>query len=301
MSAPASIAASFFVSPSARQLTVESSMPSAAAYAFATVSSESSVAMPVMNGNFTDFVNGNVTVSPSGDDGRHCVGMDSLKKIVARIDRRLKALGLKDAPASRAAKLSDSTIRNLRRGAKGEIATKGVNARTLAALAPILKTTPIWLMSGEGPETSEPDHIDSEAILGFSDDGARYGKTVRVVGYVGAGSVAHYYALSQGDYEEVDAPAGAGDQTVAVEIKGKSWGPLMDSWLVFYDDVRSPVTDDLINETCVVGLADDRILIKQIRRERDGSFTLLSNSNEPPIRNVEIEWAAKVTGLRPRR
>jgi len=227
--------------------------------------------------------------------------MDSLKKIVARIDRRLKALDKKAAAASREAGLSESAIRNLKRGAKGLIKTTGANATTFAKLAPVLRTTPVWLMSGEGPETVESDHIESGAVLGFGEPGARYGRGVRIVGYVGAGSEAHYYALSQGDYEEVDAPAGASDQTVAVEIKGRSWGPLMDSWLVFYDDVRSPITDDLINETCVVGLSDDRILIKQIRRERDGSFTLLSNSNEPPIQNVKIEWAAKVTGLRPRR
>lgn len=56
----------------------------------------------------------------------------------------------------------------------------------------------------------------------------------------------------------------------------------------------------MFGKACVVGLADDRILLKTIKRERDGSFTLLSNSNEPPIENVEIEWAAKVINMRPR-
>lgn len=251
-----------------------------------------------MNGNFTDSVNGNLTVSHRASSPAHCAGMDSLKKIVARIEKRLKAVGLKAAPASRAAGLSESAIQNLRRGAKGKIATKGGNATTFHKLAPVLKTTPAWLMSGEGPETAEPEHIESSAILS---DGPRTRRMVRIVGYVGAGSEAHYYALSQEDFDEVEAPIGASDPTVAVEIKGKSFGPLLDSWLVFYDDVRSPVTDDLLNYPCVVGLSDDRILLKEIRRERDGSFTLISNSNEPPIRNAQIEWAAKVIGLRPRR
>jgi hypothetical protein len=127
------------------------------------------------------------------------------------------------------------------------------------------------------------------------------GRMVKIKGYVGAGAQAHYYALSDEEYEEVEPPAGASDQTVAVEIKGKSFGPLLDSWLVFYDDVRSPVTDDLLGRVCVVGLADDRILIKEIKRERDGSYSLLSNTNsDEPIRNAEIEWAAKVTNIRPR-
>ena len=126
-------------------------------------------------------------------------------------------------------------------------------------------------------------------------------KTVPVKGYVGAGSQAHFYALADEDFEEVEAPEGATDQTVAVEIKGTSMGPLMDTWLVFYKDVRSPITDDLINTLCVVGLADDRILIKKIVRNGRGGFSLLSNAAEPPIENAIIEWAAPVTGMRPRR
>lgn len=123
---------------------------------------------------------------------------------------------------------------------------------------------------------------------------------VKVKGYVGAGAAAHFYALSDEEYEEVDPPAGATDKTVAVEIRGASFGPLLKSWLVFYDDVRSPVTEDLIGEVCVVGLADDRILIKQIARGRSGGYDLLSNSDEEPIRGAIIEWAAKVTDMRPR-
>jgi len=126
------------------------------------------------------------------------------------------------------------------------------------------------------------------------------GRVVKIRGYVGAGSEAHFYALADEDYEEVPAPAGACDQTVAVEIRGKSMGPLLSSWLVFYDDVRSPVTPDLIGQLCVVGLADDRILVKEIRQNGRGGFRLLSNTNEPPVDDVKIEWAAKVTDMRPR-
>jgi hypothetical protein len=125
-------------------------------------------------------------------------------------------------------------------------------------------------------------------------------RKAQVKGYVGAGSVAHFYALSDEDFEEVDAPLDATDQTIAVEIRGKSFGPLMDSWLVFYDDVRAPVTADLLNEICVVGLADDRILIKQIKSDGNGGYNLISNSGEDVIYDAEIEWAAKVTNMRPR-
>lgn len=125
-------------------------------------------------------------------------------------------------------------------------------------------------------------------------------KRIKVKGYVGASSEAHFYALADEDFEEVDAPTGATDKTVAVEIRGKSMGPLLDSWLVFYADVRSPVTPDLIGHLCVVGLEDDRILVKRIQSDGNGGFDLLSNSGEPPITGAAVEWAAKVTDLRPR-
>lgn len=167
-------------------------------------------------------------------------------------------------------------------------------------------------MSGQEPDRKNYDRIvsvaktmgvlvdvRSEDVANALPDPVEH-KTVKLRGYVGAGSEAHFYALADEDFEPVDAPEGATDQTIAVEIKGKSWGPQMDGWLVFYNDIRSPITEDMFGKACVVGLADDRILLKTIKRERDGSFTLLSNSNEPPIENVEIEWAAKVINMRPR-
>lgn len=124
---------------------------------------------------------------------------------------------------------------------------------------------------------------------------------VKLKGYVGAGSEAHFYALADEDFEEVPAPPGAVDQTVAVEIKGTSMGPALNSWLVFYDDVRSPIEDNMLNRLCVVGLADDRILVKKVERVRNGRLRLISNNpEEPPIDDVVIEWAALVSSMRPR-
>lgn len=169
----------------------------------------------------------------------------------------------------------------------------------IPALARFLKKSTGWMMDDDGLMGSGDEfHIRSEDVAASLDRPPK--PMVKIKGYVGAGSEAHYYALADEDYEEVPAPVGATSQTVAVEIKGASFGPLMNTWLVFYDDVRSPVTSDLIGSVCVIGLSDDRILIKQIKRERNGSYTLLSNANEEPIHNAQIEWAAKVTDMRPR-
>lgn len=144
------------------------------------------------------------------------------------------------------------------------------------------------------------ESVSSEDIAAELPTGPRR-RTVKLKGYVGAGAEAHYYSLADEDFEEVEAPMRVNDQTVAVEIKGTSLGPFFESWLVYYDDVRSPVTEDMTGRLCVVGLTDGRILIKRIVRDGRGGYNLVSNSpTEPPIENAPIEWAAIVTDMKPR-
>src|SRR5271154_2466464 len=117
---------------------------------------------------------------------------------------------------------------------------------------------------------------------------------VPLVGYVGAGAIAHFYADGQGPFDEVSAPDAASGRTGAGQIRGHSLGALFDNWLVFYDDVRDPPDDDLIGRMCVCGLADGRVLIKALKRSQiAGLWNLLSNL-EPPIYDVVLNWAAVV-------
>jgi|SRR5215510_876445 len=155
------------------------------------------------------------------------------------------------------------------------------------------RVTPEWLLTGRkvGPTdgVGEPD--------GPEDPPA---PKVPVAGYVGAGAEAHFYAVAQGDLDEVDAPEGSTKETVAVEIRGDSLGTFFDRWLVFYDDVRSPVTPDLVGKLCVVGLRDGRVLIKKLQRSRvHGQFNLVSQA-EPPITDATVDWAARVKSMTPR-
>lgn len=123
---------------------------------------------------------------------------------------------------------------------------------------------------------------------------------VPLVGYVGAGSHAHLFSDGQGPFDEVDAPDGSTDDTVAVEIRGDSLGSFFDQWLVFYDDVHTPPTTAMMNKLCVVGVADGRILIKKLTRGTiPGHYTLLSQF-EPPIYDAVIDWAALVKNMVPR-
>jgi hypothetical protein len=125
-------------------------------------------------------------------------------------------------------------------------------------------------------------------------------KEVPLVGYVGAGAAAHYYGSADDGLGTAPAPDGATDSTVAVEIRGDSLGELFDHWIVYYDDVRAPVTHDLLGRLCVVGLPDDRVLIKKIVRSKtEGLYHLLSNM-EGPILDQEVWWAARVKSMVPR-
>lgn len=79
-----------------------------------------------------------------------------LKDILKRIDQRLSALNLKESAAAKSAGLSDSAIRDIRRDlVRGK--DRGVSSKTIFALAPILETSPAWLLDGTGPEMIPPE------------------------------------------------------------------------------------------------------------------------------------------------
>jgi hypothetical protein len=146
------------------------------------------------------------------------------------------------------------------------------------------KVAPEWLLTGREPF---PTGADEAPPL----------PKVPVLGYVGAGSTAHLYDVPPSHLDEVSGPADTSESTVAVEIRGDSLGPFFNRWYVFYDDVRRPMTPDLIGQLCVVGLADGRILIKQVQRGSDLGLYNLHSATERPILDVTIDWAARVNSI----
>lgn len=172
---------------------------------------------------------------------------------------------------------SESAVRNQENG------TNGIPATLAAKYARALSVTPEWLLYGHG-EVTDPPATDS----------------VPVVGYVSAGASLVQYADGQGPFDYVPAPRISSPSTVAATVRGVSLGPAFDEALVFYDDKRSPVTSDLHGKLCVVGLTDGRVLVKVLRPGEDGHFHLTSNTAEDPLWNQDVNWAAKVTEIRPR-
>jgi len=196
-----------------------------------------------------------------------------------RLRRARVAAGFETAAAAAAALgVSQATYSQHENGIRGFPASKAEK------YARRFRVTPEWLLYGRGDEpTAKPTS-----------------KTVPLVGYVGAGAVAHYYATGDGGLDDVPAPLNATPNTVAAEIRGESLGPLLEGWLVYWDEVRNPPTPDMIGQLCVVGLPDDRVLVKQLKASSaPGRFHLLSNT-ESPIFDAEVLWAAKVKGMGPR-
>lgn len=126
--------------------------------------------------------------------------------------------------------------------------------------------------------------------------------TAPVVGYVGAGNEAHYYDLADSAIDEAPMPPGGTEKTVAVVVRGDSMmGWADDGDLIFFEDVRSPVTDDLIGKRCVVGTTDGRILVKRLaRRIGDPNRFILTSYNAETLVDVPLAWAARVTAIVPR-
>jgi hypothetical protein len=209
-----------------------------------------------------------------------------LKEILARIERRLKKVNLTPHAASKKAKKPDA-VRNMRRAV--DEGRTGVNVETIAALAPVLSTTIAWLLDASGPEElDEATEFQPKKPMS------------RVVGYAGAGATTHFYTLPEQDLDEVEAPIGATPYTRAIEIRGQSLGRMFDRWYAFFDDVRSPVTNDLLGHLCVIGTADGRTLIKKIERGSHAGLFKLVSEREDPIEEAQIEWAARVTQMSPR-
>lgn len=144
------------------------------------------------------------------------------------------------------------------------------------------KVEPLWLLHGVGvPKRQE----------------------VPVVGLVGAGpggSVA--FAESDGELGEAPTVPGVSDKTVAVEVRGESMrGTAEEGWLVYYDDRKTPPTESMLGQLCVVGLADGRVLIKWLHRGRGPGLYDLESASAPTIRDVAVEWAGLVTAIIPRK
>lgn len=218
------------------------------------------------------------------------------ENLKTRGDRLRWARRLKFTSASEAARSFNIPVATYNSYERADNGGRGFDAELAAQFARRLGVSDYWLLTGRGSPYGEnlpPPTEHQIALRAFPGP-----HIVRVVGYVGANSQEHRYSVGETDLDEVSAPPGASDKTVALEIRGVSLGKPFDRWLVFYDDVRQPVTDDLIGELCVIGLADERTLVKKLTRSRKpGLYDLVSLNEDDVLRDQSVAWAALVVAL----
>lgn len=203
--------------------------------------------------------------------------MDSLKRVLERIERRLKVVKLTANAASKKAGKPDA-IRNMRRAVENGD-RQSANMATIAALAPILETTAAWLTEAAGPE-----EVSAEEA------------TIPVWGKAGAGGKVH---LIPGTPEigRIPDPGGSNERTGSIEIDGESLGKVWDGWYAVYDEIRHPPTQDLIGRLCVLEDSKGQVFVKRLKKGRGKRWTL--ESSEEPIYDVEVKWAAPVKNVVP--
>lgn len=155
-----------------------------------------------------------------------------------------------------------------------------------------------WL-KGSDPRGQHRDAINDlyASLTAPLDSTAENIMQVKLKGFVGAGQEVYQFDEDGAGY--VEAPPSATQATEAVEVRGESMWPLYeDGTLLYYSRQLSP--DMMVGKRCIVRLADDRTLVKSIRKGSErGLFTLVS-LNAPDIEDVALMWAAPIDWIKPR-
>jgi hypothetical protein len=220
-------------------------------------------------GQLTGKVNGHLTGCEWRRSRSSYRPMDVVA-VLARIEERLKAVGLKADAASRAAGTPDA-IRNLRRAVeKG--GRKGVTMATLGKLAPVLETTVGYLAEGE------ESRLLSEGI-----SNARTPVAINVAGKLAAGVfrevIEHDDSEPEYIFDDPD-PEFPNARLVAFTVEGDSLNELKPRPILDGDRVICVDFED-------TGLPLIEGMVVVIQRTRDGGLTL--------------EWSAKQVEIHPGR
>ncbi len=200
-----------------------------------------------------------------------------LEDILARVESRLQALGLSAHAASLAAKKPDA-IRNLKRAVKNGD-RRGITTETLAALAPVLKTSASWLLEGVGDPNA--------------------GTEVKVVGRIGAGAeiLPEYEQIPEDGLFEISVPFATPADTIAFEVEGDSMWPRYDSGDVVICWRQSEDAENVVGREAAVRTRDGRRYLKRVRRGALAGTYDLESHNAAPIRGVEVIWAAAIQAV----
>lgn len=177
----------------------------------------------------------------------------------------------------------------------------GISPEAADLVAPVVKTTPEWILFGRG-----------DAPVARNDDGDEPERmTPRRMGYprigrVGAGGLGEYsddYAMGAADeYIEPLPGMPLEAEIIVLDVDGDSMVPaVFDGDLAFFGPIRRDV-DKLLNRRVMARTMDGRKFFKVLKRgSRTGVYTLRSlNPATPDIEDVQIAWVLPYRGSRPR-
>lgn len=152
-----------------------------------------------------------------------------------------------------------------------------------------------WVKGAE-PEGHRRDAINELFTIHFESVDSEPA-SVQLLGFVGAGQAVYPFDDAGGGYVEAPPKVMAG--TVAVEVRGESMLPLYeDGTLLYYSKHLPP--EEMIGRRVIAKLADDRVLVKTLRRGSDRGLWTLVSLNAPDIEDVAIQWVAPIDWIKPR-
>jgi len=198
-----------------------------------------------------------------------------LEGVLARIESRLKAVGLSAHAASLEAGRPDA-IRNLKRAVNTHD-RRGVTTETLLALAPVLKTTAAWLLDGD--QTSR--------------------NVVPVLGRIGTGAEIQpefEQVPPQGLYD-IEVPFCLPEYAIAMQVEGNDLWPRYELGDVIICWRKGNIIQEVVGWEAVVKTASGKRYLKRIQQgAASGTFDLESH-NTSPIRGVKIDEAWEIKGV----
>lgn len=242
--------------------------------------------------------------------------MSTGEEILGRIFKRMHALGLSRNAVGIQAGLTRDIVRSIERGiASGR--QRGVSTSTIEKLAPVLRTTPQWLLSGEGPEdgadsvqieeyAAEPplaSQKDFPSNIELADvrvpSNSQFARDVPVLG-TAAGSIVRQVEGFELERDVVDyvrrPPALVNNEAAyAFYVTGSSMSPLHnDRDLRFADPRQRPyIGDSVVVRTRHYESDPGQSYIKILRR-RTPSSVVLEQMNPKSIMDIPSKYIISI-------
>lgn len=126
-------------------------------------------------------------------------------------------------------------------------------------------------------------------------------RLVPVLGKVGAnaaGTLRMENADTTTDF--VPIPPGGSIKSVALQVQGNSMPDVAeDGSLLYFEDQRTPPSEDMIGRVVVVETEDHEVLVKRLQRGSAKKLYNLESIYGEPIKDVRLRWAARIIATVP--